>query len=173
MAVASPTSKYVAEFVGTFLLVFTVGCNVLGKTPVWAGVSIACVLMVAIYALGGISGANFNPAVSVALGISKSMKGPGLDWNTVAAYCFFQILAVIVAAFSYAILFWNAFNLGPSKGFGMFSAGLCELLYTFFLCFVVLNVACARKYGETPNAYYGLAIGFVIVAGAYGAGAVS
>jgi len=167
-------SNCLAEFVGTFLLVFTVGCNVLGKTPVWAGVSIACVLMVAIYALGGISGANFNPAVSVALGISKAMKGPGMDWKTVGCYCAVQILAGIVASFSYAILFWNAFNLGPSKGFGALSAGLCEFLYTFMLCFVVLNVACARKFSEDKaNQYYGLAIGFVIVAGAYGAGVVS
>jgi len=174
MAEASTSSKLVAEFVGTFLLVFTVGCNVLGKTPVWAGVSIACVLMVAIYALGGISGANFNPAVSVCLGISKAMKGPGMDWGDVAKYCGVQILAGIVAAFSYAILFWNAFNLGPSKGFGALSAGLCETIYTFMLCFVVLNVACARKYSEGEgNQWYGLAIGFVIVAGAYGAGAVS
>jgi len=178
---ATTVQKCVAEFVGTFLLVFTVGCNVLGKTPVWAGVSIACVLMVSIFALGGISGGNFNPAVSVALGMSKAMKGPGLDWRTVGIYCFVQILGGIVAAFSYAILFWNAFNLGPSKGFGAFSAGLCEMLYTFMLCFVVLNVACARKYsapedgygGEGGNQWYGLAIGFVIVAGAYGAGAVS
>merc|ERR1719409_1538072 len=86
-----------------------------------------------------------------------------------------QILAGIVAAFSYAILFWNAFNLGPSKGFGGLAAGLCEMLYTFMLCFVVLNVAAARKYqGEgNGNQWYGLAIGFVIVAGAYGAGVVS
>jgi len=167
-------SKLVAEFVGTFLLVFTVGCNVLGKTPVWAGVSIACVLMVSIYALGGISGANFNPAVSVALGISKSMKGPGMTWKEVGMYVVVQILAGIVASFSYAVLFWNAFNLGPSKGFGALSAGLCETLYTFMLCFVVLNVAVARKYSEGEgNQWYGLAIGFVIIAGAYGAGVVS
>jgi len=162
----------VAEFVGTFLLVFTVGCNVLGKTPVWAGVSIACVLMVAIYALGKVSGGNFNPAVSVALGISHAMGAPnGMDWQKVGIYCVVQILAGIVAAFSYAILFWNAFNLAPSKGFGWVEAGLCETLYTFMLCFVVLNVAAAKN--ATPNQYYGLAIGFVIVAGAYGAGVVS
>merc|ERR1719327_1917790 len=116
-------SKCMAEFIGTFMLVLTVGCNVLGKTPVWAGVSIASVLMVAIYALGNISGANFNPAVSVALGISQSMKGPGLDWKTVGIYCGVQILGGIIAAFSYAILFWNAFNLAPSKGFGALAAG--------------------------------------------------
>jgi len=173
MAAGAP--ECVAEFVGTFLLVFTVGCNVLGNTPVWGGVSIACVLMVAIYALGGISGGNFNPAVSLTLGINKSMGGNGMDWGSVATYMGVQILAGIVAAFSYAILFWNAFNLGPSKGFGGLAAGLCEILYTFMLCFVVLNVAAARKYqGEgQQNQWYGLAIGFVVVAGAYGAGVVS
>jgi len=171
--------KCIAEFVGTFLLVFTVGCNVLGKTPVWLPVSIACVLMVAIYSLGGISGANFNPAVSVAIGISTQMGGPGgMKWGEVGMYCLVQILAGTVAAFSYAILFWNAFNLGPTKGFGLMSAGICELLYTFMLCFVVLNVAVAKKNsdevpGGESNQFYGLAIGFVIIAGAYGAGVVS
>jgi len=169
------TPEIVAEFVGTFLLVFTVGCNVLGKTPVWAGVSIACVLMVAIYALGGISGANFNPAVSFSLGLSQQMGGNGMPWTDVAIYMVVQVLAGIVGAFSYAILFWNAFNLGPSKGFGAMSAGACEFFYTFMLCFVVLNVAAARKYqGDgNGNQWYGLAIGFVIIAGAYGAGVVS
>jgi len=174
MAPATTAQKLVAEFVGTFLLVFTVGCNVLGKTPVWAGVSIASVLMVSIYALGGISGGNFNPAVSFALGLSKHLHGPGMDWNEVGLYIGTQVFAGIVAAFSYAIMFWNAFNLGPSKGFGATPAGLCELLYTFMLCFVVLNVAAARKYSEGEgNQWYGLAIGFVVVAGAYGAGVVS
>jgi aquaporin Z len=175
MAAQPPlASKLVAEFIGTFLLVFTVGCNVLGKTPVWTGVSIACVLMVLIYALGGISGANFNPAVSFALALCKTIKGPGkMDWKTCAMYCAVQVLGGLVAAFSYAVLFWNAFHLGPSKGFGTMSAALCEILYTFMLCFVILNVAVARKYTETGNQWYGLAIGFVIVAGAYGAGVVS
>merc|ERR1719440_2460075 len=103
------------------------------------------------------------------------MKGPGMDWWEVGMYCGVQIFAGIIAAFSYAIFFWNAFNLGPSKGFGGLAAGLCEILYTFMLCFVVLNVAAARKYqGEgQQNQWYGLAIGFVVVAGAYGAGVVS
>ena len=54
-----------------------VGCNVLGGSATWAGVSIAFVLMVAIYALGGISGANFNPAVSVQLGLKRTPSLPG------------------------------------------------------------------------------------------------
>ena len=60
-------SRYLSEFTGTFLLVFTVGCNVLSANAVWAATSIACVLMVSIYALGGVSGAHFNPAVTVTL----------------------------------------------------------------------------------------------------------
>jgi len=160
-----------AEFLGTFLLVFTVGCNVLTGNAQWGGVSIACVLMVAIYSLGGISGANFNPAVSIALGISKAMGGPGMDFKTVGMYCGVQIAAGITAALCYSALFWDTFNLSPADGFGLLHASLCETLYTFMLCFVVLNVAVAKN--NLPNQFFGLAIGFVIVAGAFGAGAVS
>jgi len=160
--------KLIAEFVGTFLLVFTVGCNVLSGSPAWIGTSIGCVLMVSIYALGGVSGANFNPAVSVALGLAGKMDG---GWTQVGVYCAVQIIAGIVAALSYGALFFKVFNLAPSPGFGWWEAMLAEVLYTFMLCFVVLNVATAKK--NTPNQFYGLAIGFVIIAGAYGAGAVS
>jgi len=160
-----------AEFVGTYLLIFTVGCNVLTGSGVWAAVSIACVLMVAIYSLGGISGGHFNPAVSVACGISKSLGGPGLDWYTVGVYSFVQSVAGVAAGLSYAVVFQDSFNLQPAKGHTGDQAGLCELLYTFMLCFVVLNVAVATK--SEKNEYYGIAIGFVVIAGAFGAGAVS
>jgi aquaporin Z len=129
-------------------------------------------LMVSIYALGGVSGANFNPAVSFSIACSTSMNGPGeMSWKVCAMYCLTQIAAGVLAAFCYCILYWNAFSLGPSKGFGIVSTGLCEAVYTFMLCFVVLNVAVAKK--ESGNQFYGLAIGFVIIAGAYGAGVVS
>jgi len=167
------TSKLVAEFVGTFLLVFTVGCNVLSGNAVWGGISIASVLMVSIYALGGISGANFNPAVSFSLGVLECLGGQGLPWFTVLTYACVQAMAGISAGFIYTALFQNSFNLTPVSGFTAFEAGLCEMLYTFMLCFVVLNVAAARKCETSPNQFYGLAIGFVVVAGAYGAGAVS
>merc|ERR1719159_75352 len=94
-----------------------------------------------------------------------------MDWRQCGIYCGVQLLGGIVGAFSYAIMFWDAFNLGPMKGFGILSVALCEILYTFMLCFVVLNVAIAKK--TEGNQWYGLAIGFVIIAGAYGAGAVS
>eukprot|EP00933_Yihiella_yeosuensis_P079421 TRINITY_DN91_c0_g1_i2.p1 TRINITY_DN91_c0_g1~~TRINITY_DN91_c0_g1_i2.p1 ORF type:complete len:455 (-),score=128.42 TRINITY_DN91_c0_g1_i2:98-1462(-) len=173
--VAEPedSTKLLCEFLGTFMLVFTVGCNVLSGSGVWAAVSIAFVLMVCIYSMGGISGANFNPAVSVTLGLSKGMGGPGMDWGTVVTYSATQIAAGIIAGFSYSMLFGKSFNLEPAAGFGWVNAGVCELLYTFMLCFVVLNVAVAKKNARERNQYYGLAIGFVIIAGAYGAGAVS
>merc|ERR1719421_2141806 len=125
--------------------------------------------MVSIYALGGVSGANFNPAVSLTLGLSNKM-----EWKQVGIYCAVQVVAGIAAGISYAIMFTNIFNLEPSAGFGWWEAALAEVLYTCMLCFVVLNCAAAKKNGcDTGNQFYGLAIGFVIVAGGYGAGHIS
>jgi len=132
------------------------------------------VLMVAIYALASVSGANFNPAVSVALGLLQTLGSSGMDWMTVGIYCAVQIVAGVCAAFSYFALYGDAFNLAPAKGWaGLVPAGIAEILYTFMLCFVVLNVAASKGIGGGKNKFYGLAIGFVIIAGAYGAGAIS
>jgi len=161
------SAQYVAEFVGTFMLVFTVGCNVITGGSPFAVTSIACTLMVSIYALGGVSGANFNPAVSFALGIAKKM-----EWNEVGKYIAAQIAGGIAAGFAYAVMFWDVFNLEPAAGFSWWQAGLAELIYTFMLCFVVLNVA-ASKMHAGKNQFYGLAIGFVVIAGGYGAGHIS
>lgn len=169
----SPVSRCTAEFLGTFLLVFTIGCNVSSGNSMWGAVSIACALMVSIYALGGISGGNFNPAVSFSLGLVGSMGGNGLPWGTVAMYSVVQMSAGLLSAFSYRALFPDCFDLAPATGYNGIQAGVCEALYTFMLCFVVLNVAAAKRYKDDPNQFYGLAIGFVIIAGAYGAGAVS
>merc|ERR1719163_2491309 len=163
---ASP-ARYAAEFVGTFMLVFTIGCNVLSGQPVWGGVSIACVLTVMIYALGKSSGANFNPAVSVALGLTNKM-----EWLEVAKYAGVQLVAGIAAGLCYVGMFGESFNLAPTAGHTWWQAGLAEVFYTFMLCFVVLNVA-ASNFHAGKNQFYGLAIGFVIVAGAYSGGSVS
>jgi len=160
-------AKYIAEFVGTFMLILTVGCNVLTGSPVWAVTSIACTLMVSIYALGGVSGANFNPAVSLALGIAKK-----LEWKDVGLYMLCQVAGGICAGLVYGLTLWNVFNLQPAAGFSWWQAGLAEFLYTFMLCFVVLNVACSKMHAG-KNQFYGLAIGFVVIAGGYGAGHIS
>merc|ERR1719163_1042685 len=160
-------AAYIAEFLGTFMLVFTIGCNVLSGQPVWGGVSIACVLTVMIYALGKSSGANFNPAVSLTLGLAGK-----LEWMEVAIYAGVQIVAGICAGLCYLAMFGESFNLAPTKGHSLWQAGLAEVLYTFMLCFVVLNVAASNVHAG-KNQFYGLAIGFVIVAGAYSGGSVS
>jgi aquaporin Z len=175
MGEAAPAA-YIAEFVGTFLLVFTVGCNVLTASAAWGVTSIAAVLMVSIWALGGVSGGNFNPAVSLTLGLSGKM-----EWKEVAIYCVVQIVAGICAGLSFAAMLWKVVNVAPKPGFGWWEAMLAEVLYTFVLCFVVLNVAASTKNGcgsldgkpGGPQQFYGLAIGFVVVAGGYGAGSIS
>eukprot|EP00747_Dinoflagellata_sp_TGD_P126013 gnl/TRDRNA2_/TRDRNA2_174230_c4_seq6.p1 gnl/TRDRNA2_/TRDRNA2_174230_c4~~gnl/TRDRNA2_/TRDRNA2_174230_c4_seq6.p1 ORF type:complete len:456 (-),score=83.06 gnl/TRDRNA2_/TRDRNA2_174230_c4_seq6:107-1474(-) len=160
-------AKYLAEFVGTFLLMFTVGCNVITGSPVWAATSIACVLAVSIYALGGVSGANFNPAVSLALGICNKMP-----WKEVGVYSVVQIAGGIVGGTAAGALMWQVVHLEPLKPYTWLQAGIVELLYTSMLCFVVLNVAASKRHSG-KNQFYGLAIGFVIVAGGYGAGHIS
>merc|ERR1719261_87503 len=95
-----------------------------------------------------------------------------MDWQMVGIYCGVQIAAGISAGVLYLALFGNSFQLAPAVGFTAMEAGMCEILYTFMLCFVVLNVACSKA-NAGKNQFYGLAIGFVIVAGAYGAGVVS
>mmetsp|Transcript_22318 Transcript_22318/g.59719 ORF Transcript_22318/g.59719 Transcript_22318/m.59719 type:complete len:441 (-) Transcript_22318:250-1572(-) len=159
---------YIAEFVGTFILMFTVGCNVLSGTAA-AGSSIGFSLMVGIYALAKVSGANFNPAVSVTLGLVGK-----LPWADVFLYSLVQTLAGALAGILARAIFKSsefALALGPAHGFEWWQAGVCELVYTFMLCFAVLNTACAAA--NASSQFYGLSIGLVIVAGAFGAGAVS
>merc|ERR1712232_515786 len=62
-------SKLTSEFLGTFFLVLTVGLNILGGSPAGA-FSIAAALMCMIFALGDVSGAHFNPAVTFAILLS-------------------------------------------------------------------------------------------------------
>jgi len=160
-------SRYISEFLGTFFLVFTVGCNVLSGQPVWAGISIACVLMVMVYSLAQVSGANFNPAVSIALGIAKKLETP-----EVCKYIVCQLLGGVCGALGYVGMFGQSFNLEPVKGHTWIQAGMAEFFYTAMLCFVVLNTAASKEHGG-KNQFFGLAIGFTIVAAAYSGGAIS
>merc|ERR1719504_305687 len=95
-----------------------------------------------------------------------------MEWAEVGIYAGVQIVAGIAAGLCYLAMFGQSFNLAPTKGHSWWQAGLAELLYTFMLCFVVLNVAASNVHGG-KNQFYGLAIGFVIVAGAYSGGSVS
>merc|ERR550514_2294374 len=119
-----------------------------------------------VYALGGVSGGVFNPAVSLALGLSRK-----LEWAVVGIYWVVQVAAGVAAGFAYKIMLQDVVSVGPKTGYTWLEALLAEVLYTSMLCFVVLNAACCAK--NEGRQFYGLAIGFVIVAGAYGAGNIS
>merc|ERR1719162_2438113 len=84
-----------------------------------------------------------------------------------------QLLGGLMAGLTDLSLFGSSFALAPTPGHTFMQAALAEIIYTFMLCFVVLNVACSKRDGGGKNQYYGLAIGFVIVAAAYSGGAIS
>merc|ERR1719355_376636 len=90
----------------------------------------------------------------------------------VGIYIGVQLVAGIVAGIAYGFMFLKAFNLEPVGNHAAWQACLAEVIYTFMLCFVVLNVACSKVHAG-KNQFYGLAIGFVIVAGADGSGRIS
>merc|ERR1719329_738379 len=161
------SSKVVSEFLGTYMLVLTVGLNVLGgsKAPV---LSIASALMCMIFGLASCSGAHFTPAVTVSiLGAGRDQ----IDLKDALIYIFTQILGGITAAFTYsAMQNGKTFPLGPGKGYDWMHAGVAEIFFTFLLCFVVLSVATIQ---QPLSEYFGLAIGSCVTAGGYAIGAVS
>lgn len=167
--VAKYLSKYLAEFLGTFYLVLTVGFCSLGGSATWNPLAIALVLMVMVYGLGSVSGAHLNPAVSLTLGFSKKC-----DVATMVAYWFVQICAGILAGVSFCAFFDKDVPIKPQSGFTWVQAAIAEVIYTSMLCFVVTQ--CAAASGNNlpyKNQFYGLAIGFVIVAGGYAVGGIS
>lgn len=158
--------KYVYEFIGTFFLVFTVGMTVIntGNVAIMAPLAIGSILAVMIYAGGHISGGHYNPAVSLAVFIrgKLSLVDMGLYWVA-------QLLAGVLAAFL-TIYFKGDIPQAPLQ-MDIVNSLIVEFLFTFALCFVVLNVATAVA--TQPNSYFGFAIGFTVLAGCYAVGTIS
>lgn len=174
---------YIAEFIGTFALVF------LGSAAVWlaksnpaysAGPLVPAfahglAIVFAAYSIGHVSGAHLNPAVTIAIAIAG-----GIKWLQAAIYIVVQIVAAIVAA-----LVLNAVLL-PTTGadgvvsaaatrFGAFSfsatattsmgAMFVEAILTFFLAFVVCMGAVYGKAGNLAGLAIGLTLAACIAAG--------
>ena len=158
-------AKYLTEFIGTFFLVLTIGLTVIepGAGPL-APLAIGSVLMVMIYAGGHVSGAHYNPAVTLAVWLRG--QHPTRD---VLPYMGVQVLAAIVAGLL-VIVFKPASEVTAAQ-LDIVAAFLAELVFTFALAYVVLNVATAEE--TSGNSYFGLAIGFTVLAGAYAVGAIS
>jgi len=158
-------NKYVVEFIGTFFLVLTIGCTVLnGGSGVIPPLAIGSALMVMIFAGGHISGGHYNPAVT--LGVWLRGKCEAKD---VAPYMIFQTIGAVLAAFVVNFLKAGA-AVAPLQP-ATVPAFLAEFLFTFALVYVVLNVATARD--TSGNSFYGLAIGFTVLVGAFSVGNIS
>jgi aquaporin Z len=158
--------KYVAEFIGTFGLVFTVGCAVLTHS-VFAPLAIGAALMVMVYAGGHISGGHFNPAVSLAVFVRNRLNGGDLG-----GYWAAQLLGGLVAALlaRYVVNPASVAALSLS-GRTVVAALLAEFLFTFALAYVVLNAATSKDHPS--NSFYGLAIGFTVFVGVSAVGSIS
>lgn len=157
--------KYLTEFIGTFFLTLTACLTVTGERPIPA-LAIGSSLMIMVYMGGHVSGAHYNPAVSFALFLRK--KFPSSDF---LPYVISQLLGATVAAYvAYAVL-GKTINVAPGEGISVTSALLVEALFTFALALTVLNVACSEK--TKGNSFYGLAIGFTVVVGAFAGGWIS
>ena len=156
--------KLVVEFIGTFFLVLTVGLAVSNAGDL-APLAIGAALMVMIFAGGHVSGGHYNPAVSTAVFLRGKMES-GSEYG---AYVMTQLVGGIVAGLVVIVLGFEYDESIATEGVGKML--IAEFLFTFALCYVVLNVATAK--GTSGNSFYGLAIGFTVLAGAYSVGAVS
>jgi aquaporin Z len=163
--------KYLVEFIGTFFLVFTIGMTVIAPgAGAMAPLAIGSVLAVMIFAGGHVSGGHFNPAVT--LGVWLRGRCDTVD---VVPYMGAQAAGSLVAAMAVKALktglVAKAAALGGAMTPEILPALLAEFVFTFALVWVVLNVATAR--GTAGNSFYGLAIGFTVLSGAYAVGGIS
>jgi aquaporin Z len=158
-------NKYITELLGTFFLVFTVGCTVVGNgAGTLAPLAIGSALMVMIFAGGHISGGHYNPAVTFGVWLRGKC-----ETKDVTGYVISQIVGAMLAASAVKYLKTGA-TVAPMN-LALLPAILAEFLFTFALVFVVLNVATAK--GTSGNSFYGLAIGFTVMTGAFAVGNIS
>ncbi len=158
-------NRYVTELIGTFFLVLTIGMVVVDGTPL-APIAIGSMLMVMVYMGGHISGAHYNPAVTIGL----YLRG-ATEKSDVLPYIAAQILGAWLAASAVQLLTGQTFAPAPGADSSIAQAVLAEILLTFALVLVIMNVATSKA--TEGNSYYGLAIGFTVAAGAFAVGGVS
>src|SRR5262245_21102355 len=158
--------NYLTEFLGTYFLVLTIGLNAVQEVPM-GPLAIGCAMMVMVYMGGHVSGGHYNPAVSLAV----MLRGK-LSPIQFVPYVVAQVAGAFAAAVAVAYLLdGKTFAPAPGKGVTPIQALVVEILFTFALCLVVLNVATSAK--TTGNSFYGLAIGFTVVVGTFAGGGIS
>ncbi len=158
-------NKYLTEFIGTFFLVLTVGCTVIiGGSGVIPPLAIGSALMVMVYAGGHVSGGHYNPAVTLGVWIRGRCAT-----KDVVPYWVAQIIGAALAAVVVGCL--RGEHTASPMTVKPLPALLAEFLFTFALVYVVLNSATAKA--NAGNSFYGLAIGFTVVVGAFAVGGIS
>ena len=151
--------KYLIEFIGTFFLVSTIG---LTGNPLAIGI----MLTVLVYMGGHISGAHYNPAVTISI-LCKKL----IEVKEAINYILAQLIASFLAALLVFYINDNLMHVVPNTSYSSLQIILSELIFTFLLVLVILNVATNKK--TEGNSYYGFAIGFTVMASAYCVGGVS
>lgn len=161
--------KLVTEAIGTFFLVLTVGCTVILSSDASKGIipplAIGSALMVMVYAGGHISGGHYNPAVTLA-----AMVRGRHPVSELIPYWIAQILGGLLAA-AVAMFLTAGIAVAAPAPPDVAKALVAEFLFTFALAFVVLNSATAKA--TSGNSFYGLAIGFTVLTGAFAVGSIS
>lgn len=164
--------KYLAEFLGTYALVFAgTGAVVIdqethgGVTHVGVAITFGLIVMSMIYALGDISGAHLNPAVSIAFTAAKKFPVKEL-----VPFIISQLSGAAAASFTLKYLFPNNQLLGATIPAGSdLQSFILEFILTFFLMLVIINVANGSK---EQGMFAGLAIGSVVALEAMFAGPI-
>ncbi len=157
--------RYLTELIGTFFLVLTIGLTTV-QGAAMAPLAIGSVLMVMVYMGGHISGAHYNPAVT--LGVFLAGKTGGRE---MAAYWIAQILGGFLAALAVRGMVAETFAPAPGPEVGTGGILVAEVLFSFALVLVVLATAVSPA--TEGNSYFGLAIGFTVMVGAWAVGPIS
>ncbi len=165
--------KYFAEFIGTFSLVFAgTGAVIINEitrgevSHVGIAVTFGLIIMAMIYAIGDISGAHMNPAVTIGFAINGNFA-----WFQVFPYIIAQVTGAFAASFLLLFLFPTSVLLGTTLPFGSeMQSFVLEIILTFFLMFVILQVATGSK---EQGMFAGLAIGATILLDAMFGGPIS
>lgn len=157
--------KYLVELIGAFFLIFVIGLTVIEPgAGAMAPLAIGTILMVMVYAGGYISGGHYNPAVTLAVWLRGKC-----ETKDAPIYMISQIIGGSLAALLVNKIKAGSFVAAASPNIS--SALIVELIFTFALAFVVLTTATSKK--TAGNSYYGLAIGFTLMAAAYAIGNIS